>query len=148
MLLCIIIMVIQTAMFLIFYIILNEMISRAYNFMRIGRLTQLFALYRLVGLALNATLLVITIYRLKRAKVQSTDSGHLNVNHASMLLAFLFLQMLVAFYNIAWPMSNLALGQELARDILNFLLSIMYFVMIANFITDFTLTTKIDGERV
>ena len=110
MLLCIIIMVIQTAMFLIFYIILNEMISRAYNFMRIGRLTQLFALYRLVGLALNATLLVITIYRLKRAKVQSTDSGHLNVMHASMLLAFLFLQMLVAFYNIAWPMSNLALG--------------------------------------
>ena len=69
MLFCIIIMIAQTVVFLAFYICMNEMISRSYDFMRIGRLTQLFALYRLIGFLLNATLMICTIYRLKRAKV-------------------------------------------------------------------------------
>ena len=54
---CIIIVVIQCFVFLGIYICFNEMISNGKEFMHISRLTQLFAIYRIIGYLLNVALL-------------------------------------------------------------------------------------------
>lgn len=143
MLICITILIIQTALVCAFYIVLNELVSRKYNFMQIGRLNQYFSIYKTIGFLLNATLLICTIYRLKKAKVKSTDTGHLNTKHAWALLVFLFLQIFLLQMTVFFPMSEMSRGHDLAKDFINFALTIMYFKMITNFITDFRIETKV-----
>ena len=54
--------------------------------------------------------------------------------------------MAVASVNIIFPESEMKASPDIARDIINYFLTIMYFKMITNFITDFTLTTKVNGD--
>lgn len=50
-----------------------------------------FALVRALGLVINAGMMIATIYKLKSAKVSKSETGHLNILDASILLIFMIL---------------------------------------------------------
>ena len=45
-------------------------------------------------MSINAYMLALTIYKLKKAKVQRTDSGHLKILDASVLLILMILMII------------------------------------------------------
>jgi len=143
---CIVITIVQTLLFFAIFVVLNEMIKFDEEFMHIGRLLQFFSIYRIIGFVLNMLLICMTISRLHKAKVRSTDTGHLNMCHAKTLLVLLILQALSASVIAIAPIFEMHASQDIVRDILNFMLAIMYFKMIAHFITDYRLTTKVSNE--
>ena len=48
---------------------------------------ETFAVVRAFAMMFEAFVLIVTLWKLKRAKVSRTDSGHLNIADASILLA-------------------------------------------------------------
>lgn len=108
-----------------------------------------FAIVRALGLVINAGLLSSTIYKLRSAKVSKSETGHLNVVDATILLIFMILMTvtgLASNFVSKFDYPDIAIGIDIARDSLDFLLVIMYFKMITNFITTFELRTKVNVD--
>ena len=52
---------------------------------------EVMAVFRSVAVSCEALVLIVTLWKLKRAKVKRTDSGHLKVRNAAYLLILQFL---------------------------------------------------------
>ena len=66
----------------------------------LSNLDIVFAACRSVGMAISATILGFTIYKLKKAKVNRTDSGHLKILDASVLLGLQIAMILLGVASI------------------------------------------------
>ena len=105
-----------------------------------------FVLVRAFGLTINATLLSLTIWKLKSAKVKKAETGHMKIGNAIMLLILQFFMIATGVSSEFFPDHWLVvrLTNDMAKDVFDFLLGIMYFVMITNFITTFKMQTKVN----
>ena len=131
------------------FIICNTVYHAQSSYLKLNRVNTVFALTRASGLLVNATLLTATIYKLKTAKVHGSDTGHLNVFDASFLLVFILLMCASGLASKFTPRvlyPTVAIVIDIVRDILDYLLAIMYFKMITNFITTFKLRTKVTSD--
>jgi len=104
------------------------------------------SLLHVLGLLVNATLVICMLYRLRAAKVNGTNSGHLNMCNAKLLLVFIFLQIISALLPTFTEVNASNMYLDMIDDILNLCLTTMYFKMITNFITQFTLKTKVSED--
>ena len=92
-------------------------------------------------MSLNAYLLGATIYKLKKAKVQRSDSGHLNIVDASVLLV-LMIGMIVTGLLTSLLLTDKTGPQiyfDCSKDTFDYLIGVMYFKMIIHFVTNFKL---------
>jgi hypothetical protein len=103
---------------------------------------------RAFGLTINATLLSSTIWKLKSAKVHRTETGHLKIGNASMLLVLIILMIFTGLVSTFVPFSygKIKLIADMVRDVMDYVLCLMYFKMITNFITTFRLQTKVNKD--
>lgn len=106
--------------------------------------THSFGVARAIGFAVNAGILSCTIYKLKSAKVNTEDTGHLKIYDAAFLLGLLVLMTIggltSTFMHDDWTLIYI----DATRDVIDFLITMMYFKMITNFITIFRLQTKVN----
>lgn len=97
----------------------------------------------------SAGLLSATIWKLKSAKVNKTDSGHLNMVDASVLLGLQIAMIITGVFSVFFVdqhSSSVLTYTEITRDLIDFALGCMYFKMITNFITKFTLQTHVNTD--
>ena len=111
---------------------------------------MVFALVKASGLIATTCLLSITIYKLKSAKVDSKDTGHLKLLDITIMLIMQILTIfagLISFFFFNKTEKGM-IYTDASRDILEFFLAIFYFKVIIHFIKDFRLETKvnIDGS--
>ncbi len=88
--------------------------------------------------------LVCTIYKLKTAKVQTTNSGHLNLRDATLLLIFMIAMCGTGLASAIDTKVRVQGGIDMARDLLDYFLAVLYFKMIIKFIASFRLQTVVD----
>lgn len=132
------------------FIACNTIFHKRVEYAKLDHVNAAFAIMRALGLLINATLLTATIYKLRSAKVHNSDSGHLNIWHARILLVFMLMMTVSGlgskFVSRAeYP--EISMGIEISRDLLDFFLAAMYFKMITNFITTFKLRTKVNADN-
>lgn len=94
---------------------------------------EVFAIIRAAAMMVEAIVLILMLWKLKRAKVSRTDSGHLNVCNAAILLTLQLLMvgtgLISAFYfDLTTPKALKII--DMSKDIIDFLLGVMYFKMI------------------
>ena len=105
---------------------------------------ETFAVVRAFAMMFEAFVLTVTLWKLKRAKVSRTDSGHLNIADASILLALQLLMVATGLFAAFYFTIEKSTGKKainMAKDIIDFLLGVMYFKMIQHFVTSFKLQT-------
>ena len=112
----------------------------------INKLDFYWGIIRAVGLILNIMQLVCTIYKLKTANVQATNSGHLNLRDATILLIFMILMTGTGLASAITSDMKKQTLIDMFRDIIDYTLAIMYFKMITKFIASFRLQTTVDNE--
>lgn len=97
-------------------------------------------------MSISAGLLSATIWKLQSAKVSKTDSGHLKLADACVLLALQLVMIILGIISILFfsSHSTVQIYVDSSRDVVYFLLELMYFKMITNFITKFKLQTKVN----
>ena len=133
-----------TLIVLVSFTTLNIIISKRHTILSLKIVTHSFGVARAIGFAVNAGILSCTIYKLKSAKVNTEDTGHLKITDAVFLL-FLLVMMTIGgltstFMHNAWTLVYI----DCARDVIDFFIAMMYFKMITNFITTFRLQTKVN----
>lgn len=101
---------------------------------------------RAIGLILNIMQLICTIYKLQTAKVQATNSGHLNLRDATILLIFMILMTASGLASAMITDLEARIIIDMLRDIIDYILAIMYFKMITKFIASFQLQTTVDQD--
>ena len=74
------------------YIICVISFYRANDSTKLMITNEVMATVRAVAVSFEMLILVVTLWKLKRAKVKRTDSGHLNVCNAAFLLILQFLE--------------------------------------------------------
>ena len=82
----IIFLVIFALTVLIVYVILQAHFSQHQDHHYIEGIDEAFAISRAVSMMTETSILIATIWKLKRAKVSRSDSGHLNLCDATILL--------------------------------------------------------------
>ena len=102
---------------------------------------------RAFGLLLNIMQLICTIYKLKTAKVQTTDSGHLNLRDATLLLVFMISMCATGLASAMTTSMHKQIYIDMARDLIDYVLAILYFKMITKFIASFRLQTLVDKDN-
>lgn len=111
------------------------------DFDEIHTFEHVYSGIRAAGYMTNAGLLVMTIFKLSSAKVTGSDTGHLNLRDAILLLILLLVMTglgLCSAYVRDW---NALIYVNTAKDSVDYLIAIMYFKMITKFITTFKLQT-------
>ena len=100
-------------------------------------------------MSISASLLSATIWKLKSAKVDKTDTGHLNLLDASILLILQILMIATGMVTILFfeNHSQEQIYVDTTRDVIDFLIAVLYFKMITNFITKFKLQTKVNKDE-
>ena len=109
---------------------------------------MVFVLIRAFGLELSNILLIITIYKLKSAKVEVKESGHLKLFDICILLVMQIATIiagLVSFFFFNKTEKGM-IYTDASRDVLEFFLAIFYFKVIIHFIKDFRLVTKVNKD--
>ena len=102
---------------------------------------MIFVLVRATGLISASVLLSVTIYKLKSAKVNSKNTGHLKLLDICILLVmqiFIIIAGLISFFFFNKTERGM-IYTDCTRDVLEFFLFIFYFKVIINFIKDFKL---------
>ena len=94
----------------------------------------------------NICILSFTIRKLRQAKVNRTDSGHLNMRDATVLLILLILMMGTGLAGAYVPIDKGLKYIDCFKDVFDFMIGMMYFKMITNFITTFRLQTKVNKD--
>ena len=90
-----------------------------------------FSIIRAVAMMIEAFVLLLMLWKLKRAKVTRTDSGHLNVCNAAILLILQLLMVttgLAFYFDLTTPLGLKIC--DMSKDVIDFLLGVMYFKMI------------------
>ena len=108
----------------------------------LGKLDIVFGVCRSSGMAASAGILGFTIYKLERAKVKRTDSGHLKIVDIAVLLSLQIVMVVLGFVSIFYTNDHHTVFQiyiGTSRDVIDFLLGVMYFKMMIHFITKFKL---------
>lgn len=139
---CMIILVISAIFILVAYISLDIYFKSIGKLIYILNTTTAFGVLRALGMSISACLLTATIWKLKSAKVDKTDTGHLNLLDASVLLILQILMILTGILTILMYREHHEYEQiyiDISRDVIDFLIAILYFKMITNFITKFKL---------
>ena len=92
-------------------------------------------------MSISASLLSATIWKLKSAKVDKTDTGHLNLLDATILLILQIMMIGTGMVTILFfeNHSQEQIYVDTTRDVIDFLIVVLYFKMITNFITKFKL---------
>ena len=129
------------------YFTLNVMISKSdleHKGKYLSKLDLTWGCVRAFGLLLNIMQLVCTIYKLKTAKVQTTNSGHLNLRDATLLLIFMIAMCGTGLASAIDTKVKVQGGIDMARDLLDYFLAVLYFKMITKFIASFRLQTVVD----
>ena len=137
-----IILVISAIFILVAYISLDIYFKSIGKLIYILNTTTAFGVLRALGMSISACLLTATIWKLKSAKVDKTDTGHLNLLDASVLLILQILMILTGILTILMYREHHEYEQiyiDISRDVIDFLIAILYFKMITNFITKFKL---------
>ena len=107
---------------------------------------MVFVLIRASGLIMSNILLSITIYKLKSAKVEVKESGHLKLFDICILLVMQIATIfagLISFFFFNKTEKGM-IYTDASRDVLEFFLAIFYFKVIIHFIKDFRLETKVN----
>ena len=81
-----VILVVSALVILLAYVLLNLYFKETGNEHMIVHTAEVFGALRAVGMSISAGLLTATIWKLKSAKVDKTDTGHLNNTDATVLL--------------------------------------------------------------
>ena len=91
---CLRIIIISSFVLIVIYILINvySYYKKTKEFLDDADLV--FGLLRALGMSYNAMILSITIWKLKNAKVTQTDSGHLKMTDASVLLGLQLLMII------------------------------------------------------
>ena len=139
-------LVVFTAAMLAVYVVFNQWFSMKHNHSGLEKLNRIFAITRAAGFMANICILSFTIRKLKQAKVNRTDSGHLNMRDATVLLILLFLMMGTGLAGAYVPIDMGLIYIDCFKDIFDFMIGMMYFKMIINFITTFRLQTKVNKD--
>jgi len=142
------VLIVIGSLIIVAYVILNFYFVQVAEYQNLKTISYVFAGLRAFGLSINATLLSSTIWKLKSAKVNRTETGHLKIGNASMLLVLQILMiasgLLSAF--IPFDKAKVKFGVDMFSDIIDYMLCVMYFKMITNFITTFRLQTKVNKD--
>ena len=100
-----------------------------------------FVLFRASGLTASSILLSITIYKLKSAKVNSKESGHLKLLDICILLVnqiAVIITGVISFFFFKKTEEGM-IYTDAFMDVLEFFLAIFYFKVIIHFIKDYKL---------
>ena len=76
--------------------------------------------------------------------MQTTNSGHLNLSDATLLLIFMITMCLTGLASAIETGIKVQGSIDMARDILDYALAVLYFKMITKFIASFRLQTVVD----
>lgn len=143
---CVVIMIIFSLLLLTSYAILQVIFRDKVRAQQ--KIDKGYGIFRAFGMSINAYMLALTIYKLKKAKVQRTDSGHLKILDASVLLILMILMIISGLVSslVFEEKQTLQIYVDCIRDSVDYLIGVMYFKMIIHFITNFTLQTKVDRD--
>ena len=98
---------------------------------------------RASAMTFEALILIVIIWKLKRAKVSRTDSGHLNMCDASLLVLLQAAEAIICVFSALYFNFNKTMISDkmiaIMKDVADYLLAIMYFKMIQRFVTQFKL---------
>ena len=121
---------------------------RTFFYHKLDVLFRVFAIITVAVYSFNTVLLVLIIRMLKRAKVTSTDTGHLKLVDASILLGLLIVIILLTSLIAVKPLheTRLTVNFLVVKECTEYLIGIMYFKMGTSFITNFKLQTKVNDQ--
>ena len=128
------------------YMVLNQLFSIRRSYRGLNILNDTIYWSRAMGFLCNIVILSATIHKLKAAKVQRTDSGHLNMRDATILLVLLILMMGTGIAGVYVPINKGLVYIDTSKDIFDFMLGVMYFKMITTFVTTFRLSTHVNKD--
>ena len=111
-------------------------------------IVDVFGGCRLIVMVCSCVLLSATIYKLRRAKVQSTQSGHMKVSDIAVCLVIESLTigcsvMTIFVYN---EHQTAQIAIDMIHELLDLLLMIAYFKILTQFVTEFQLRTKVEAD--
>ena len=78
--------------------------------------------------------------------MQATNSGHLNLRDATILLVLMILMTASGLASAMVTNYTARISIDMIRDIIDYFLAIMYFKMITKFIASFQLHTTVDQD--
>ena len=91
----------------------------------------------------EAFILLLVIWKLKRAHISRTDSGHLNLCDASLLVFLQATEAIICVISaLYFNFEKTVISDKMiaiSKDVADYLLAIMYFKMIQGFVTKFKL---------
>ena len=143
---CMIVLTVITIIVILLYVIFNVYFYKNGKYNLREDVNYVFVCVRAFGLSINATLLSLTIWKLKSAKVKRAETGHMKIKNAIILLILQLLMITTGLSSEFLPDDwfYIKLIDDMLKDIIDFFLGIMYFIMITNFITTFKMQTKVN----
>ena len=100
---------------------------------RLSITNVVFNIIRAVAMMIEAFVMLLMLWKLKRAKVTRTDSGHLNVCNAAILLILQLMMVTTGLFSAFYFDLTTPRGLkicDMSKDVIDFLLGVMYFKMI------------------